>query len=181
VATHDFPDPDLGKAIPYGIYDLGANTGWVGVGTDHDLAAGVGTVEACKRLGIGRKTGYRWRAENGGLPPARLPEPARSNRFLSLLDRQRIATLRRRGVGVRAIAAVIGRAPSTVSRELRRNTLAHDRGYDGDLAHARARQRARRLRRARLLDDSLLRAEVQAKLELEWCGRSRNSALAHFA
>ncbi len=30
------------------------------------LAAGVGTVEACKQLGIGRKTGYRWRAENGG-------------------------------------------------------------------------------------------------------------------
>jgi transposase len=39
VQTHDFPDRDLGKAIPYGIYDLGANTGWVGVGTDHDTAA----------------------------------------------------------------------------------------------------------------------------------------------
>ena len=30
---------------------------------------GVGTVEACRRVGIGRKTGYRWRAERGGLPP----------------------------------------------------------------------------------------------------------------
>ena len=39
VQTHDFPDRDLGKAIPYGIYDLAANTGWVGVGTDHDTAA----------------------------------------------------------------------------------------------------------------------------------------------
>jgi len=39
VATHDFPDPDLGKAIPYGIYDVAANTGWVSVGTDHDTAA----------------------------------------------------------------------------------------------------------------------------------------------
>jgi transposase len=39
VQTHDFPDRDLGKAIPYGIYDLVANTGWVGVGTDHDTAA----------------------------------------------------------------------------------------------------------------------------------------------
>jgi transposase len=38
VSTHDFPDPQLGKAIPYGIYDLAANTGWVGVGTDHDTA-----------------------------------------------------------------------------------------------------------------------------------------------
>jgi transposase len=39
VNTHDFPDPGLGKAIPYGIYDLAANTGWVNVGTDHDTAA----------------------------------------------------------------------------------------------------------------------------------------------
>lgn len=48
-------------------------------------------------MGITRKTGYRWRAENGGLPPARLAEAARSGRFLSLLERQRIATLRERG------------------------------------------------------------------------------------
>jgi hypothetical protein len=39
VNVHDFPDPALGKAIPYGIYDLRANTGWVSVGTDHDTAA----------------------------------------------------------------------------------------------------------------------------------------------
>ncbi|MEV6869104.1 ISAzo13 family transposase, partial [Streptosporangium subroseum] len=39
VQTHDFPNQDLGKAIPYGIYDLAANTGWVSVGTDHDTAA----------------------------------------------------------------------------------------------------------------------------------------------
>ncbi|WP_369265654.1 ISAzo13 family transposase [Streptomyces sp. R35] len=37
--THDFPDADLGKAIPYGIYDLTADSGWVNVGTDHDTAA----------------------------------------------------------------------------------------------------------------------------------------------
>jgi hypothetical protein len=39
VNVHDFPDPTLGKAIPYGVYDLGRNSGWVGVGTDHDTAA----------------------------------------------------------------------------------------------------------------------------------------------
>jgi hypothetical protein len=39
VGVHDFPDPQLGKAIPYGVYDLGANAGWVAVGTDHDTAA----------------------------------------------------------------------------------------------------------------------------------------------
>ena len=39
VRTHDFADPELGKAIPYGVYDVAANTGWVNVGTDHDTAA----------------------------------------------------------------------------------------------------------------------------------------------
>jgi hypothetical protein len=39
VRTHDFADPELGKAIPYGVYDVTASTGWVNVGTDHDTAA----------------------------------------------------------------------------------------------------------------------------------------------
>jgi len=39
VNVHDFMDKDLGKAIPYGIYDLSANAGWVSVGTDHDTSA----------------------------------------------------------------------------------------------------------------------------------------------
>ncbi len=39
VNVHDFPDPELGKAIPYGIYDVTANTGWVSVGADHDTSA----------------------------------------------------------------------------------------------------------------------------------------------
>ncbi len=39
VDVHDFPDPELGKAIPYGVYDVGANTGWVNVGVDHETAA----------------------------------------------------------------------------------------------------------------------------------------------
>jgi hypothetical protein len=39
VRTHDFMDKELGKAIPYGVYDVAANAGWVNVGTDHDTAA----------------------------------------------------------------------------------------------------------------------------------------------
>lgn len=39
VNAHDFPDPELGKAIPYGVYDITANEGWVSVGIDHDTAA----------------------------------------------------------------------------------------------------------------------------------------------
>ena len=33
---HDFPDPRVGKAIPYGVYDVYGNEGWVNVGVDHD-------------------------------------------------------------------------------------------------------------------------------------------------
>jgi IS30 family transposase len=133
------------------------------------LKAGVGTVAACRIVGITRKTGYRWRAENGGIPPVRLAATARTSRYLSLLERQRIATLHGRGHGVREIARRLGRALSTVSRELQRNLRPWDNDvYDGDLAHARARQRARRVRHARLAQDQKLRDVVQAKLELEW-------------
>ena len=38
VNMHDFPDKKLGKAIPYGVYDLASNEGWVSVGIDHDTA-----------------------------------------------------------------------------------------------------------------------------------------------
>jgi hypothetical protein len=38
VKVHDFPDKELGKAIPYGVYDLASNEGWVSVGIDHDTA-----------------------------------------------------------------------------------------------------------------------------------------------
>ncbi|GAA0713801.1 ISAzo13 family transposase [Dactylosporangium roseum] len=37
--THDFPSDSMGKAVPYGVYDLAADSGWVNVGTDHDTAA----------------------------------------------------------------------------------------------------------------------------------------------
>jgi len=103
----------------------------------------------CRQVGITRKKGYRWQTETGGIPPVRLAEAARSGRYLSLLERQRIATPRGRGLGVQDIVGRIGRRPSTVSREIRRNLLAHDRDrYDGDLAHACARRCARHVRAA---------------------------------
>ena len=39
VRVHDFKIPELGKAVPYGVYDIAANTGWISVGIDHDTAA----------------------------------------------------------------------------------------------------------------------------------------------
>jgi Rhodopirellula transposase DDE domain len=39
VNVHDFIDPDLPRAVPYGVYDLTNNVGWASVGTDHDTAS----------------------------------------------------------------------------------------------------------------------------------------------
>jgi len=56
VEVHDFVDKDLGKAIPYGVYDIGANTGWVNVGIDHDTAEfAVNTIRRWyEKMGLGR-------------------------------------------------------------------------------------------------------------------------------
>jgi transposase, IS30 family len=133
------------------------------------ILQGIGTVEACRPVGIGRKTGYRWRAERGGLPPLRRAEQDHGPRYLSFVERQRIMVLRSQGMSLREIGRRLGRAPSTISRELRRNTSAHDRGgYDAVLANARARERARRAKTAKIALDRELREQVQHKLELEW-------------
>ena len=77
--------------------------------------------------------------------------------------------LRHKGSACERSRGRLDRAPSTISRELRRNVAPHDGGiYDSDLAHARARERASRRRVARLAADDELRAMVQEKLELEW-------------
>ncbi len=57
------------------------------------IAYGVGTVEACRRVGVTRKTGYRWRAEMGGVI-AKKPSDS-SGRYLSWFERQRIASCQR--------------------------------------------------------------------------------------
>src|SRR6266481_10215951 len=84
VRDHDFPDEDMGKVTPYGIYDIGASAGWVNVGTDRDTAAfavesirrwwsarGRLDYPAARRLLIsadaGGSNGYRTRAWKAGL------------------------------------------------------------------------------------------------------------------
>ena len=83
VNVHDFPDKQVGKAIPYGVYDVGRNAGWVTVGRDHDTATfavaslrrwwqavGRGAYQGAERLLIcadgGGSNGYRvrlWKVE----------------------------------------------------------------------------------------------------------------------
>jgi transposase len=77
VRVHDFLDKQLGRATPYGIYDIGRNTGWVNVGVDHDTAEFA--VESIRRwwTSMGRKTYPRAgrlliTADSGGSNGARL-------------------------------------------------------------------------------------------------------------
>jgi len=77
VRVHDFIDRKKGKAIPYGVYDLGRNTGWVSVGVDHETAAfAVHTIRRWWRE-MGRKAYPRARsllitADSGGSNGARV-------------------------------------------------------------------------------------------------------------
>jgi hypothetical protein len=56
VRVHDFLDPKLGKAIPYGVYELTSNSGWVSVGIDHDTAqfAAASILRWWREMGSGR-------------------------------------------------------------------------------------------------------------------------------
>jgi IS30 family transposase len=87
---------------------------------------------------------------------------------LTLTEREDIAYLRGHHLGVRQIAAWIGRDPATVSRELRRNISGSPRRYRALSAHIQARQRARRGRPRKLAAGSLVRAEVVAGLRAGW-------------
>jgi transposase len=79
VDTRDFPDRELGRAVPYGIYDVAANTGWVNVGTDHDTAAFA--VEFIRRWWNGAGRAAYPAADRllinatAGQPPANNPHP----------------------------------------------------------------------------------------------------------
>jgi transposase, IS30 family len=87
---------------------------------------------------------------------------------LTFGEREEIAWRRDRKEGVREIARAIGRAPSTVSRELRRNVSGSPRRYRAFPAHIRARERARRARPRKLVKGSPLRAEVARLLRLDY-------------
>src|SRR5215210_8268781 len=77
VRVHDFPDKALGKATPYGVFDVTANQGWVSVGTDHDTAPfAVDTVQRWwQQMGAPLyRGGSRWaRPCTGGRPTCSSP------------------------------------------------------------------------------------------------------------
>lgn len=83
------------------------------------VAAGLSSGEAAGRCGVSPAVGARWFREGGGMSTVG-PRPL-SDRYLSFAEREEIALLRAQDVGVREIARRLGRAASTISRELRRD------------------------------------------------------------
>ena len=144
------------------------------------IAEGVPSARACRMIGIHPRTGKRWRngrrIRSGGrvldLPPVinpvpPLPPKRYSARYLSEDERVRLADLRREGRTMRDIAVLMGRSPSTISRELRRGVDAAGR-YGPFEANRRALGRRHLHRASRLARDQELRDWVAGRLVARW-------------
>ena len=116
------------------------------------IARGLSSEDAAVQAGVSAAVGVRWFRAGGGMPSVTLV-PA-SGRYLSFAEREEIAVLRAGGRRVREIARQLGRSPSTISRELRRNAATRGgvleyRAHDRPVArrHAGAAPQAREARR----------------------------------
>ena len=128
------------------------------------IARGLYSEQAAVEVGVSVAVGVRWFREGGGMPSVSLAPL--SGRYLSFAEREEIAILRARGCGVREIARSVGRSPSTISRELRRNAATRGGGleYRATAAQWHAERRARRPKVAKLVANSDLRRYVQERL-----------------
>jgi transposase, IS30 family len=138
------------------------------------IRAGLGVEEAAAAAGVSRRGAWKWVREAGGVKgngPA-----AASGRYLSAAEREEIAVGLARELSLREIARRLGRSPSTVSREVARNSV---RGaYRGHLAQREAQGRARRPKPAKLAVNDELRERVQRKLEKNWSPEEISHRLA---
>ena len=111
----------------------------------------------------GHSSVQRILAETGGIRPA---TRRRSRLALSLAEREEISRGVTAGHSLRSIAVSLGRAPSTISREIGRNGGRQD--YRASKAEQAAWDRARRPKRCKLVENHVLRRIVAEKLQLEW-------------
>ncbi|MFH9477179.1 IS30 family transposase [Streptomyces anulatus] len=139
------------------------------------MQQGVSNTEACRIVGVNRRTGKRWRygrnpsGGNKAAPPLNAVEPPSvPSRYLREADRIHIADRLREKATVRAIAAELGRSPSTVSREIRRNRHPENGQYRPHAAQARADARRPRAKRGKIGQNPELRAAIQAGLDELW-------------
>src|SRR3954453_21699121 len=132
------------------------------------IAAGLASEDAACRVGVSPAVGTRCFREAGGMPPAALAPSSKplSGRYLSFAEREEIALCRAQGQGVREVARRLGRAASTISRELRRNAATRGGGLDyrATAAQWHAERAARRPKPAKLVTNAALQTYVQDRL-----------------
>lgn len=129
-----------------------------------EIAKGSLPAAAALAVGASQPVGQRWFHNAGGMPPFDLTPL--SGRYLSFREREEIALLRVQGAGVRQIARAIGRDPSTVSRELRRNaaTRGSTSEYRASVAQWKAELSGKRPKTAKLVTNVRLHDYVQKRL-----------------
>jgi IS30 family transposase len=132
------------------------------------IAEGLSSEDAAMDVGVSQPVGSRWFRVSGGLAPShlsRLSKPL-SGRYLTFAEREDIALLRAQGAGVQEVARRLGRAASTISRELRRNaaTRGGNLDYRATTAQWHAERAARRPKPAKLASNAALRSYVQERL-----------------
>jgi IS30 family transposase len=128
---------------------------------DH-LAAGLNPMQAARAAGVSKSFAYNLHHKMGGV--YRPPGVTYSDRYLDREERYELARLRESGLSVRAVAARLGRSPSTISRELDRNADPRTGAYQPERAHRLAWERQRRPKPSKLSADPRLRQEVQQLL-----------------
>jgi IS30 family transposase len=132
------------------------------------IAAGLSSEDAAMKVGVSQPVGFRWFRQAGGMAPSHLSPSAKppSGRYLSFAEREEIALLRAQGHGRREVARRLGRAASTISRELRRNAATRGGAleYRATAAQWHAERAARRPKRAKLAANPALRTYVQDRL-----------------
>ena len=121
--------------------------------------------DASAVAGVSQATGWRWFGSRGGVLPSCSSTAEPSGLRLSFAEREEIACLVAAGHSARSIARELGRAPSTITRELNRRR-GPDGRYRASTAQAAADASARRPKPAKLATHERLRVEVQARLEL---------------
>ena len=129
------------------------------------IRSGLGVQEAGVAAGAGPVKAFAWFRQAGGVK-GNGPRPG-SGRYLSVAEREEIAVGLAAGESQAVIAARLGRSPSTVSREVRRNSRGR-KAYRALAAQGQAQHRARRPKTAKLAGNAELRGLVAAKLEEFW-------------
>ncbi len=132
------------------------------------IAAGYTSEDAARDCDVSPVAGTRWFREAGGMASSHLAPsaPPLSGRYLSFAEREEIALLKVQGLGVLEIARRIGRAGSTISRELRRNAATRGGGmeYRATTAQWHAERAALRPKAAKLATNAVLRRYVEDRL-----------------